>query len=111
MRFWSLKTFRWIFVHGMSCHLYIGGFTAVFIACVLLLVPLPLNHRACVSVSSGFPGGLCFSSNLTLLPHTVDTYSGLCFDLCRRAKEGLTRSEYSFCVAVGLCFTPGLFME
>jgi len=46
MRFWSLKTFRSVFFHGMSCHLSIGCSATVFIAYQLLLVPLP-SKRSC----------------------------------------------------------------
>jgi len=66
------------------------------------------NRCACVSLSSGFPGGLRFSSNLALWLYAVDTCSDVVRPFTGEQAKGLIRSEHSFCVTIEPRFTPGL---
>ena len=62
MRFWSLKTFRSTFRHGLSFHSYIDT-NAVFMTYLLLLMPLPSKLSWARQHIPVFPQGLGFLPN------------------------------------------------
>ena len=114
MRFWRRKTFRWNFFQGRVFQSSVRFCSSAIRPDLCQYLYLPV-FRAHVSVSPGFPWGVCFLGNLSRLglrlvacsppfhPPSQGGQRGV------RASNGLLCSASPFRATLGRCFMPGLF--